>query len=67
VTIESLRKDMQRADDAWHDELVREYGTHAGDARYDWRGSATPTLDVLKEAFLQATREYHIARKEFES
>lgn len=39
-----------RADAAWSAALQRMYGRHAGDARYDKRGTATPELLKLADA-----------------
>lgn len=49
----------QQADDAWQAELERVYGSQAGDARYDHRGTATRQLADLKEARYQAMLDYH--------
>ena len=43
-----------KADNEWQAELQRVYRSHAGDARYDERGYATPRLQELKTAFIQA-------------
>lgn len=42
------------ADIAWHTALVRAYGTAAGDARYDARGTATDELRTLHTRYVQA-------------
>lgn len=44
----------QKADDAWQAALVKAYGRKAGDARYDARGVATPELEVLYRAKVDA-------------
>lgn len=53
-TLVTLRKRADVADAAWSAELQRVYGSRAGDARYDARGTATPTLRALSLAFQQA-------------
>lgn len=47
----------RRADKAWSAALEARYGREAGDARYDARGTADPTLAALAEAKLAADRE----------
>lgn len=49
------------ADEAWQHELESVYGKDAGDARYDRRGTATPRLRVLHEAFHTANDARHAA------
>ena len=38
-------------DQDWHTELLKVYTSQAGNARYDERGSSTPTLKSLKDAW----------------
>ena len=52
-------REMVCADDAWSNELRRVYGKDAGDARYDRRGTATPTLERLHAAFSAHQTAYH--------
>ena len=52
-------REMVCADDAWSNELHRVYGQDAGDARYDHRGTATPTLARLHAAFSANQTAYH--------
>ena len=47
------------ADNMWSDELTRLYGNKAGDARYDKRGFATPTLAALRDIKRQADKTWH--------
>lgn len=49
------------ADDAWSDELQRVFGKRAGDARYDKRGTSTPRLRELCDAYLAANDARHEA------
>lgn len=44
------------ADNMWMDALARLYGNKAGDARYDQRGFATPTLKALRDIKRQADK-----------
>jgi len=54
----TLRNAWVAADLAWQAELERVYGSNAGDARYDNRGTATDTLQALKRAMLVARIAY---------
>lgn len=54
----TLRNAWCAADQAWQLELQRVYGTNAVDARYDNRGTATDTLQALKQAMLVARIAY---------
>jgi hypothetical protein len=48
------------ADNMWSDELHRIYGNKAGDARYDKRGTATPTLAALCKIKKQADATWRL-------
>ncbi len=53
------------ADAAWQAELVREYGSYAGDYRYDsFRNERTERLCELKAAFHAARENYNAALEE---
>ena len=54
TTIEAFRESLA-ADQAFSDELTREYGSQAGDARYDSRAVATARLVVLADKRHKAT------------
>lgn len=55
ATQKELIDSAYKADDAWHNELVRVYGRKAGDARYDpERATATPELARLRKEYLAA-------------
>lgn len=47
----ALYYEAMDADNAWQDELDRQFGKCAGDARYDKRGISTPTLVALRDEF----------------
>lgn len=51
---------FQEADDAWHSELVRVHGKHAGDVRYSaiGRGTRGTTLRTLYDARCVALHAY---------
>ena len=49
------------ADHAWQAELVRLYGASAGDARYDFRGIATPELLALYVEKRDSYEAYQVA------
>lgn len=51
--IRQAYREALEADAAFSDELIREYGPNAGDARYDSRGTATPLLVVLCDRFMK--------------
>jgi len=55
IQITTLRNAWYAADQAWQLELERVYGANAGDARYDNRGTATDTLQALKQAYRGCT------------
>jgi hypothetical protein len=45
-----LYEAAQLADDAWQTALEAAFGRHAGDARYDLRGTSSPNLVNLSVA-----------------
>lgn len=49
--MEQLYRAAMNADQAWSEALTRQFGSRAGDARYDRRGVSTPELKALHQSF----------------
>ena len=54
MNVHDAYRAFMRADNAWHDELVKVFGKRAGDARYTPEGKSTPMLKELHTAFQDA-------------
>ena len=58
--IRQAYKDSLEADAAWSEELTRVYGRQAGDARYDYRGTATTLLATLADRFMRKSEAWRL-------
>jgi hypothetical protein len=54
ITKVKLYQNALDADHAWSKALAARFGIHAGDARYDSRGTSSPELKTLYAAYRTA-------------